>query len=56
MMPSDQGDEIGAPQLCPFCIERLKRAAEHGHVDDEWATRAANDFARQCCTNGRTLR
>jgi len=38
------------PALCPFCQERLYRAAQHGHVDQEWAARAAAEFARQCCT------
>lgn len=57
-MTSDlTGDEIGAPELCAFCIQRLKRAAEHGHVDDEWARRATVDFWRQCCTDrARSLR
>jgi hypothetical protein len=56
-MPADTtGDDIGAPQLCPFCIERLARAAEHGHVDQDWADRAAKDFARACCTRDRSLR
>ena len=58
MMPPDlTGDDIGAPELCDFCIQRLARATEHGHVDQDWADRAAGDFARQCCSpRNRSLR
>lgn len=60
MTPADArpgADGIGAIPLCPFCIERLERAAEHGHVDAEWAERAKADFARACCSpRDRSLR
>lgn len=57
-MPSDfTPDALPLPELCPFCVERLRRAAEHGHVDSEWARRATVDFWRQCCTDrARSLR
>jgi hypothetical protein len=57
MMPSDFTNPLDPPPLCPFCIERLKRADEHGHVDSEWTIRAAHDLAVQCCSpRDRSLR
>lgn len=45
------------PPLCSFCVQRLARALEHGHVDPEWAQRAKRDFAVQCCSpRDRSLR
>lgn len=50
-MPSDfTPDALPIPELCPFCIERLRRADEHGHVNPDWTKRATVDFWRQCCT------
>lgn len=48
-MPAD----APTPELCPFCIERLKLAATHGHVDPEWTERTSRDLARQCCDYAR---
>jgi hypothetical protein len=57
-MPGDERDEIGSPNdgrgqakppcLCTYHRQTVSAMGNHGHVDPEHTTRAAQDIARQC--------
>jgi hypothetical protein len=49
MMPGDQADEIGAPELCPHCRQVIQNLSEKDHVTDRDSERAAVQLSRQCC-------